>query len=213
MRKRKLIPFSLMPASWGLTGKSREIAEAEYYLTDYELEVRLAEINAASDTDRQLRLIDVDHQYNILDSKEADIARARVQYSGKERDEKIEEIELEYKVRGLEEQLRNNEINRNEFEKSVANLKKEPYVSVLDLGVDSNNAIKGYIELDWNDIFVQLLHKNGFVGPTDEDVVNQWFNQICRTVLFQEHADLDFGFQNAENNDVIKKSDFTPKGS
>ena len=30
--QRKLkVPFSMMPASWGLKGKTRAIAEAEYY--------------------------------------------------------------------------------------------------------------------------------------------------------------------------------------
>ena len=32
MAKKTKVPFSMMPASWGLKGKSRAIAEAEYIM-------------------------------------------------------------------------------------------------------------------------------------------------------------------------------------
>ena len=38
------IPFGWLPASWGLKGKSRELAEAEYYLSGYELDIAKARI-------------------------------------------------------------------------------------------------------------------------------------------------------------------------
>ena len=42
---KKKIPFWLLPASWGLTGKSRAIAEAEYYYEGDILEEKLLEIS------------------------------------------------------------------------------------------------------------------------------------------------------------------------
>ena len=57
------------------------------------------------------------------------------------------------------------------------------------------------MELDWNDQFVAMLQTQGYTGESDESVVNKWFNDICRTVLLQEQADLDFGMQ--AQNDVI----------
>ena len=39
----------MMPASWGLKGKTRAIAEAEYYYEGEELEKALAEINAETE--------------------------------------------------------------------------------------------------------------------------------------------------------------------
>ena len=38
------VPFTLLPASWGLKGKTREIAQAEYERTGYDLEVKILEI-------------------------------------------------------------------------------------------------------------------------------------------------------------------------
>ena len=59
------------------------------------------------------------------------------------------------------------------------------------------------MELDWNDHFVKFLHENGYTGNNDEDIVNKWFNDVCRTVLVQEIADQDYGLQPGET-DVIR---------
>ena len=48
---------------------------------------------------------------------------------------------------------------------------------------------KGNIELDLNDEFVAMLQSKGITGTSDEDVVNKWFNAVCRTVLLNEQAD------------------------
>ena len=73
----------------------------------------------------------------------------------------------------------------------------------MELNPETANA--GYIELDWNDKFVEFLHNNGYTGQNDEDVVNKWFNDVCRTVLLQEQADLDYGMQTQGRDDVIIK--------
>ena len=44
MKKKTKLPFSMMPASWGLNGKSRLRAEAEYYYAGEDLEKKLAVI-------------------------------------------------------------------------------------------------------------------------------------------------------------------------
>ena len=75
-------------------------------------------------------------------------------------------------------------------------------MNVLKLDVNPENAQAGYMELDWNDHFVKFLHDNGYTGQNDEEVVNKWFNDVCRTVLIQEQADLDYGLQGGPE-DVI----------
>ena len=63
-----------------------------------------------------------------------------------------------------------------------ATKKKEPYVEVIGLDIDANNPVQGAFELDWNEYFVQELKDKGFNGATDEDIVDQWFNQVCKNV-------------------------------
>ena len=126
MKKKTKLPFSMMPASWGLNGKSRLRAEAEYYY-------------AGEDLEKKLAVIDADNE------DEAQIAELRVD-------------------------LKNENIGKVEFEKKVAGIRKEPWVNVLELGVNPENAQAGYIELDWNDEFVLMLHNNGYTAQSDEEV-------------------------------------------
>ena len=87
-----------------------------------------------------------------------------------------------------------------EYEKECASIKQEPWVSVLDMGIDPDNVANGYFELDYNDLFVKMLTEHGIVGKSDEEIVNIWFNRICRTIVAQEGADLDYGLQEATPN-------------
>lgn len=91
------------------------------------------------------------------------------------------------------------------FQKADATEKGEPYVNVVRMGVNPDNVVQGYFELDWNDEFVKMLQAAGITGTSDEDIVNKWFNGICRTVLLNEERDLDYGMQQ-EQPDVIKVS-------
>lgn len=162
-KKSRLIPFGMLPASWGLKGKSREIAEAEYYYEGEDLEKRLAELTAETEVDKEVAKLEVD--------------------------------------------LKHEKIGKVEYEKKVAELREEPYVNVLEMGVNPEDAKAGFIELDWNDHFIKMLHDNGYTGQSDEDVVNKWFNDLCRTILYQERADLDYGLQEQGREDVIRTQD------
>ena len=164
MAKKSKLPFSMMPASWGLKGKSRAIAEAEYYYEGEELEKALAAIDANTEDEKTVAELEID--------------------------------------------VKNGKISQSQADKKIAELKKEPWVNVNKMGINPENAKAGFIELDWNDHFVAMLHDNGYTGTNDEDVVNKWFNDVCRTVLVQEMADQDYGLQEEmqmEGQDVVIK--------
>ena len=77
----------------------------------------------------------------------------------------------------------------------IANEKNEPYVEVLGLDMDVDNLAQGSFELEWNDKFVSNLIRAGFKGKTDADIVDQWFQTICKNIAMesyeQEQADPD----------------------
>ena len=102
--------------------------------------------------------------------------------------------------------LKAEEITSSEHDKMVAEATKKPWVEVKKMEVNPDDVKQGYMELDWNEQFVSLLQEKGYVGKSDEDVVNKWFNDICRTVLLQEMEDTDFGMEEMDGNDVIKMS-------
>lgn len=160
---KKKLPFWMLPASWGLKGKTRSIAEAEYYFEGKELEEKLAEIDGNTPEDKEIAVLAV--------------------------------------------KLKHEEISQDAYDKAVATIRKEPWVNVVKMGVDPSNVAAGYFELDWNEEFIAMLYENGYVGQSDEEVVNKWFNDVCRTVLIQEKADLDFGLEQTERDDVQVRRD------
>lgn len=159
----KKIPFWLLPASWGLKGKTKAIAAAEYYFEGKELEEKLAEINADTPEDKEIAILAI--------------------------------------------KLKHDEISQAAYDKAVATIKKEPWVNVVKMGVNPTNVAAGFFELDWNDEFIAMLHENEYVGQSDEEVVNKWFNDVCRTVLIQEKADQDYGLEQSEREDVEIRRD------
>ena len=79
--------------------------------------------------------------------------------------------------------------------KELATAAGEPWVQVLSMEIDPENPGAGAFELDWNDIFVARLIKSGYQGKTDQDIVDNWFQDVCRNVVMetyqQEQADPD----------------------
>ena len=88
--------------------------------------------------------------------------------------------------------------------KKIANKKKEPFIEVVGLDIDAENPVQGAFELDWNKYFVDELRSKGFVGDTDEDVVDQWFNQVCKNVALSQWEDFPEGNRNSfvETTDI-----------
>ncbi len=159
-KKRKIIPFSFFPASWGLKGEAYERAKIEYELDGLDRKIALAKVGCKT-------------------IEEEAIAEADVM-------------------------LEEGEIDQQQHDKAVAHVLKRPWVEVKKMEVNPDDPKAGYMELDWNDEFVAMLQEKGYVGDSDESVVNKWFNDICRTVLLQELEDQDYGLeQQYDGNDVV----------
>ncbi len=76
--------------------------------------------------------------------------------------------------------------------KERATRKGEPYIAVLETHVNKENLRNGFLELDWNDIFVLQLKQQGygFDGDPDEEIVDRWFRTLCRDIAGEEGVDM-----------------------
>jgi len=72
-------------------------------------------------------------------------------------------------------------------EKELATERGEPYVAILSMDVDPNNLNEGAFELDWNDKFIANLRRAGYQGKQDADLVDQWFQNVCRNVVLETY--------------------------
>jgi hypothetical protein len=104
-----------------------------------------------------------------------------------ERKRKAEERKAKKAEKEAEEKAKKNS------SKDAATAAGEPWVEVLSIDVDPTDPGNGAFELDWNDVFVARLIKNGYQGKTDQDIVDNWFRAVCRNVVMetyeQEQAD------------------------
>lgn len=74
---------------------------------------------------------------------------------------------------------------KKKTEKELATERGEPYVAILSMEVDPEDLNQGAFELDWNEKFIANLIRAGYQGKTDEDLVDQWFQNVCRNVVLE----------------------------
>lgn len=204
------LPFWIWPYSWGMKGKARKIAEAEYNLQGYELEHELLCIKIDEYTEDEFlrkeaviklkygKITEYEHKYALVrlikDIHEREIAIAQLEFESNRitdteyrrrmanliRDEEQKSkmlLELDYKEHLIGEQ---------EYNKRLATLNGEPWISVLNMDFNKAISLEGSFELDWNDLFIEKLEKEGYTGPSPDNIVNQWFMTLCRNIAMEE---------------------------
>ena len=191
------LKFGMLPGHWGLVGKTREIAKAEYELTGYDLDKRLLEIEQPGYTisDYSRRYIDMNFNHGKITKKEQ--LRQLVNLIEDEGQRNLASLELDFKE-GI--------LTDTQYQKQSATLKKEPWVTVLSMDFGGKQSLEGSFELDWNEYFVENLKKDGYLGPTPDTIVNQWFMEVCRNVALEEFDGTgDFTADSAANLETIKR--------
>jgi len=78
--------------------------------------------------------------------------------------------------------------------KTAATANGEPWVKVLETHVNAENPRNGFFELDWNEHFIVMLRNNGYTGVTDEEIVDLWFQDLCREIGNEENIMMDRRF-------------------
>lgn len=94
----------------------------------------------------------------------------------------LETEQLKQEAEAALEAAREAERIANLSPKELATEKKEPWVAVLETHVNKENVRNGFFELDWNEYFVLQLRSAGYQGNSDEEVVDLWFQELCRNV-------------------------------
>jgi hypothetical protein len=191
------LPFGSLPAHWGLAGKTRQIAQAEYELEGYELAKRLLEIKEDEyDRDTFLKKVwETDLKFGKI--TEAEYYRNLTSLIKDPKQQQLAMLELDY---------REHKVTDLEYQKQSATLKGEPWVTVLDMDFNSKNSLEGSFELDWNEHFVEKLKAEGYTGPTPDNIVNQWFMEVCRNVAMEEFDGTgDFTADSQANLETMKR--------
>jgi hypothetical protein len=191
------LKFGLLPGHWGLAGKTREIAKAEYELTGYDLELKLLTLrqDELDIDDYKRKMADLELKYDRITEGHyhrclADLIKDPIQKASAI-------LELDH---------REGKIKDIDYSKQLATLKGEPWVTILSMDFNYKNSLEGSFELDWNEFFVKKLEDEGYAGPTPDNVVNQWFMEVCRNVAMEEFDGTgDFTADSEANLDAVKR--------
>ena len=76
---------------------------------------------------------------------------------------------------------------KKKSEKELATDAGEPWVSVIDVELDPENVGSGAFELDWNEHFIKKLWKAGYRDEDENDMVDRWFQDVCRNVVLETY--------------------------
>ena len=71
--------------------------------------------------------------------------------------------------------------------KEIATENGEPWVNVLNVELDPDNIGNGAFELDWNEEFIKKLWKAGYRDEEENDMVERWFQDVCRQVVLETY--------------------------
>jgi hypothetical protein len=171
--KKPKIPFGLWPGSWGLRGRTREIAEAEYTLTGLDLELRLIEIQETDPHILQIKKLHAQKKHNKLSDYEFDYQMAVIS---------TQEGSTERTIQLLDVDRKHGKLDKNEHEKQTAEAKKEPWVAMPNISWDPTDPSRSFFELDYNSYFVEFLRTNGYEGASEQEIVEKWLTDVCRSV-------------------------------
>lgn len=140
----------------------------------------------------EMKLID----YEELEDKEKQKKRNRTDFfHGKigEYDLALRNLNLEnlskkeYDIQKLQIRYDYGEVEHDEFCKELANLKQESYVKV-DVNYNPKLNTSPFIEVDWNDVFINEIKDAGFNGANDEEIISAWIDAICVQIAAENES-------------------------
>lgn len=93
---------------------------------------------------------------------------------------------------------------KRKTEKELATERGEPWVSVVAVELDPDNVGNGAFELDWNDKFITKLVRAGYKGKTDQQIVDQWFQDICRNVVMENFEQYEANLPRTDARNITR---------
>jgi len=238
-KKNKMIPFEWLPASWGLSGQPLAEAKANYDLDGVDLRRRLIDIrHPASSMENAHEHLKIDRELGLVSDYEYDIKEAALlggldepdpktklgidkthgKISAYDHDLKIAEIaypeidSLDRQLAMLNVDYDHGKIEKLEYEKTRATALNEPWVGIVGDGYNAEEGVNGlHMELDWNQQWVEFLRKNGYQGHNDDQIVEQWFADVCRSTAEETTVEDDqpVPFNSSRVHNRVRQDDGT----
>ena len=196
------LPFWIIPAHWGLSGKSKELARIDYYIKEpreaEEARARLIDdpvemsksllriqhkYHTITDASYEFSMFKLDNEFAteiVLEKKKLEIDWKYNLISEKEYLEGIIEYMPDGKekdIRTLDFLLKYREITEDNYKKQIATLNQKVW---WKLSIESTDDGTADIELDYNEYFVKFLQETGHPGNDEGEIVDFYVKDLGR---------------------------------
>lgn len=214
MANKRLFPFWMVPAHWGLSGKAKELARINYYndgeeadllsadiiyLTQYEIDKAKIEIkkkyNSISDLDYRLGVLAIDLHHARITKEEHDdnVMKVRLEFDDiTEKDYESYKIELlpdgdEKYLAAIEFSYKHGDITITEYEKEIFTIRKEPWID-LDFKINPETNEIDFL-FDYNEYFIKKLKADGHPGSDEEELIDNFVRDLGRKIATDDYSD------------------------
>lgn len=210
----KKLPFWIIPAHWGLSGKAKELAKINYiydgyeadirsaqhiYLTQYEIDKNLVEIekkhNKLTDLEFELKILDVELKHTRITERERNLKAVEARYKHHdltEHDYDAELIELmddsdDKRSAALEFAFKYHEITEQEYNKELYTIRKEPWMDFNIEFEQETNQVE--FSFDYNEYFWKKLKSEGHPGNDEYEIIENFIRDWGRKLVDEEYTD------------------------
>ncbi|WEM33328.1 hypothetical protein EJP02_267 [Escherichia phage EJP2] len=211
----KKLPFWIIPAHWGLSGKAKKIAQINYYSTDqYQADYECAEhiylteyeIDSArndialrhskiQNLEYRLNKLSIDEKHGRITENEQKNKALDIRLEEKdisEKDYDREKLELlpdgeEKSIGTIEYLFKYHEITEREYSKELYTLRKEPWMDFdLELNQETNEI---ELSFDYNEFFWKKLKHDGHPGNDEYEIIENFIRDWGRKMASDEYVD------------------------
>lgn len=228
---RKL-PFWIIPAHWGLSGKAKEIAKVNYYyegyeadirlaplvyLTDYEIDKALAEIdlkhNKVNELAFDLKVLDIELKHKRITQDEHTIKVIQTRFKHHDLNEKDYDASLveimedgdEKRVAAIEYSYKYHLITDREYSKEMFTMRKEAWFDFDVEFIEETNDVE--LTFDYNEYFWKKLKAEGHPGNDEFEIIENFIKDFGRKLTSEEYTgdeDVDLTRMTDELPDNVK---------
>ena len=158
------------PVYWFADKEKRFEMLADQLYKDKPYEREIAYLNHEFPTNSEketptymLRHNEIEYKYQKIDEYSYELKKILVNISD-EKERKLKTLDLDYKFE---------KVSQIEYLKTKATIENKPFVAVKP-NFDETDGDNFYLDIEFNEIFIEKLKKEGYTGDDDQEIVDQW---------------------------------------
>ena len=175
------------PKNWFLSDKEKRILHAKRHFYGESLQRALNDLtNDANSYAHDSLSLGIDLEFKRISQYEYD--KKSIELIQEFDENKDDATQIAFKLALLDVERKHGKITDQEYQKQKATINNEPWVIVAKVVMDPTKPTEGFMELDWNEQFVQTLLDAGYTGESKDMVVQKWFDTICHNIAKENGA-------------------------